>query len=922
MKAINNKTKTGTLKRFKWLGCLVLNMLICLSSCVTNLDYLDDNNQNITNQETNVILRVEIPRSLSQPSTRALSTEQEQDIETIHVFAFKKSGNNLTLQNIVEGLEITQNSTESNITTFKALLMTSTNSEDTYCLVVVANAKDIIESIFGSALDFSAVQDGSYDGIQKLIIGEIEDKMFLPSDSSAKPMLEAIPMCGITSLIEIKPSMDLNIRMVRSISRIDVGVGSSIAQSNGTWKWSGKQNDGVTVIPFKMTEVYVIQPNNKYAVLPELANMNDNKANKPSLVAGATNFPIDETGCLRFLYDGENITSQTIDFGSYTTQSIYIPESDILMSATGTSGDANHLNRMAIVVGGSYNGSPISYYRLDFLDSKKNLLNALRNHLYQFNITSVKGIGYPTPIEAFKALPINMTVEVVEWNDSDISDIVIDDQYHFGVSRSTIELPKVAHDISSDYNKLKITTDYPMGWKVESKNITDENGAEVQWLWPENSIGGIGTTEVSIIAEENTTSVDRIAYMTFEAGRLNYKLKIVQEALDPPLFVVLWDKSSAGGVYKSGQALVSTNKINLIVDVQSIGDGDYNITTNTIDGISFNSSGIFTQLGEQTIELQGSGIPVGNKTKRMVVNPNNGDAKGIIPVRMILPKKNILSVGESAWALNGSNAGIAKMFSSPYNFGEMSNSIYKAYPPEFLNSSLIYGSFATSTFQNLLPDADIVSLSYSNIWNSTAGSIMLDYVRSGGVLIMEQENFNTDVMNFINNLLGTNMTYVSDGGRSGTIWRLPDVDNSVFNGPFGDVRGKYVGEDNGYTDYLIVTDEDKQKLDWWVDAYDYSGDVANSGRIIGFKAKGYNFIWWGDGGLSSGTNSGSTVTYPVVVGGAPEYKIGTKVYGYNRSFYVDNGTFFANILTWAIEQAEFEGKSTRFSPALSPNLIK
>jgi hypothetical protein len=62
------------------------------------------------------------------------------------------------------------------------------------------------------------------------------------------------------------------------------------------------------------------------------------------------------------------------------------------------------------------------------------------------------------------------------------------------------------------------------------------------------------------------------------------------------------------GAYLTGTPLDSTNTVVIAVDVTKL--GTYSITTNTINGIKFSGSGIFTAKGSQDIILMGSGTPV------------------------------------------------------------------------------------------------------------------------------------------------------------------------------------------------------------------------------------------------------------------------------------------------------------------------
>ena len=65
--------------------------------------------------------------------------------------------------------------------------------------------------------------------------------------------------------------------------------------------------------------------------------------------------------------------------------------------------------------------------------------------------------------------------------------------------------------------------------------------------------------------------------------------------------------ATVSGVYNPGAALNSTHIVSIQVNVTAI--GNYNITTNVVNGYSFTGIGSFSSLGIQTITLNGSGVP-------------------------------------------------------------------------------------------------------------------------------------------------------------------------------------------------------------------------------------------------------------------------------------------------------------------------
>lgn len=75
------------------------------------------------------------------------------------------------------------------------------------------------------------------------------------------------------------------------------------------------------------------------------------------------------------------------------------------------------------------------------------------------------------------------------------------------------------------------------------------------------------------------------------------------------------------GTYTAGISLIAANTISIKVMVTAI--GSYSISSNTVNGISFSASGIFTATGEQTIHLLGTGIPSGGGNFNFTIG-NNG----------------------------------------------------------------------------------------------------------------------------------------------------------------------------------------------------------------------------------------------------------------------------------------------------------
>lgn len=380
------------------------------------------------------------------------------------------------------------------------------------------------------------------------------------------------------------------------------------------------------------------------------------------------------------------------------------------------------------------------------------------------------------------------------------------------------------------------------------------------------------------------------------------------------------------GIYKAGTPLNASNYIEISVNVNST--GSYLITSQEVDGITFSGSGEFTTATSQTIRLYGSGTPKTINLKLITLVSNSAGGTGLscpIEIKVAIPSKKILSLGSSGWAIHGSG-GTADIFNSPHNFGTGDNSTFKTETPVIYPvSGFVNDQITVAKVQDYLTGpnrVDIVFMAFnSDLANTTQlRTLFLDFVRNGGVLIMLNEhnreqignfNFIKELFNNDNNIAGVDNR--ATGG--GYVMKLPNVDDMILNGPFGDVRDKFIGEDSGYADTFTILPP--EEIDWFIPFYSYSvnaGDqngVMGGNEIFAFKAKNYNFFWCGDGGVGSSGNSTSRTEKPVLLSSSPDYAPLSKLYGRNQSFYVDNATFIANLLAWALYQAETTGINTR-----------
>ncbi len=498
-------------------------------SCIRNA-HNDYSKSPLKEGDAQIMLRLKTPGSFAaaQAKSRSLSYQDENTINDIYVLVFDKTG---TLKEIKAGEDATASAGSDNPAysgegSFSITLAASKTTADTYRLVVLANASSILTNTIG--LDAAAVSNKAYADVMAAIYSSITGPMYAAGGT--------IPMWGeVTNLVIAPGSSNQSVQLTRSVARIDVGVGAPSKGENDAWSWNGKDATSQD-IPFVLGHVYVIRPNNRYAVAANTSA----SAGDPTVPAGTTAFSVSDSES-KF---GFSATSSAT--GGYTSRDIYVPEADVVMG--GKPGDANHTGRMAIVVGGYYNGSPTeTFYRLDFAKSG-DLMNVLRNHLYQFNISKVRGAGFDDVETAYESLAMNMEVEIFDWDETDMGDIVFDGTDYFSISSREVHFTPFGNETQV----VKIKTNVPdfslsLGGNVELKagsKLTYTSTAQ-NYQYTLAQTGSDSYTLTVLCPDHNVSNSvpDRRELWTIVAKRLSMSFTVDQQWTN--LYISIVDGQSA-----------------------------------------------------------------------------------------------------------------------------------------------------------------------------------------------------------------------------------------------------------------------------------------------------------------------------------------------------------------------------------------
>lgn len=103
----------------------------------------------------------------------------------------------------------------------------------------------------------------------------------------------------------------------------------------------------------------------------------------------------------------------------------------------------------------------------------------------------------------------------------------------------------------------------------------------------------------------------------------------------PAAFTMLCTSFTPGGTYFKDTTLTAANNVSLQVNVTT--PGTYTITTNTVNGYSFSTSGTFGGTGNQTITLQGTGKPLAAGTDNFIATAGTATCNFSVTVTAAAP---------------------------------------------------------------------------------------------------------------------------------------------------------------------------------------------------------------------------------------------------------------------------------------------
>lgn len=274
------------------------------------------------------------------------------------------------------------------------------------------------------------------------------------------------------------------------------------------------------------------------------------------------------------------------------------------------------------------------------------------------------------------------------------------------------------------------------------------------------------------------------------------------------------------------------------------------------------------------------------------------------------------------------------LIKSPNNFGTQLNS--KVHTDGFKHIRC----FDDGTLDDkLLLKPDIVIISRYNLDTDDITGL-INYLNNGGVVIMMSDLNMTGmdkVQSFMNSLFARNnivpKNNINGYGSLLKINHTGTINDMIVNGPFGNLEGKYWGNDAHHVTHLDNLPLGLGSNEATTYSNPQADNVAPEDRSTSspsmFKHNSKSLFWIGNSTFlrsQAKTSSGISVNvqnewgnYPFAI--SETFEPISKKYGYNLGSFrdvvfnkgidynseVDNSALFGNLMTWALYQSEFFG---------------
>ncbi|AZB09028.1 hypothetical protein EG344_09455 [Chryseobacterium sp. G0162] len=354
-----------------------------------------------------------------------------------------------------------------------------------------------------------------------------------------------------------------------------------------------------------------------------------------------------------------------------------------------------------------------------------------------------------------------------------------------------------------------------------------------------------------------------------------------------PSFAVDCSNGALNGTFTAGTAANGTKVINY-ANATGQSYAAIAVASTGVSGLTASASGGTLTNGSGSISLSISGTPSSSGTASFTINLAGQSCSFSVNVSAgVIPIRKVLSLGGGAYTPSPGNVTApTTILVSPGNFGPTGTVPSQGF--DIVNVGTAQGNLANNIATHN-PYMIIFSWDYTS---TSADAIALkNYLDKGGraMIFLQQAQPNE----LLTKIFGATTTFNAAVGTN-FVKPIVNMNHPILNGPFGDARGKLVGDDNDDSSSYTNANINSSNVDIL---------STNNGQVVGFVHKTYKLFFWGDGGFPLGlADNTSTVSYPAGVDASgkpiPKNNFGT---GTSASSIVYNSILYANAVAWMMQ---------------------
>jgi Flp pilus assembly protein TadG len=389
---------------------------------------------------------------------------------------------------------------------------------------------------------------------------------------------------------------------------------------------------------------------------------------------------------------------------------------------------------------------------------------------------------------------------------------------------------------------------------------------------------------------------------------INCPLLVVPVLDDVATYALNCSSITVDGAYIKDTAMKASNTITMTVTVSTT--GSYYITGTTDAGITFTGNGNFSTIGTHPVTLYGGGTPTVNTNIPVTIKSNsmsgNTTCTALAPITLPAMTYGIIGYGDYSWNSVRRNA-----FNSSA-FGPSGIVKIQSFTQKWTASSASDG--LTAINGNPKPDI-VLYFSYGAAPTQQLSTALASYVRAGGVLIFGTYDYQDSEANYLlNGIFGAGAGTAIDqtsASDDNDYLIINNPNDPIINGPFGNLAGRYWGEDN--LGSVIVTRLPPNSVQVCAANNLYTNASVNPDYSIIWYNDNLNFFYFGDStgaitGASDNRNYPSRYgTVSSGVGGLPISKSYGRYASGSDYPYVYNSALELNAVAWGIKKAAISG---------------